>query len=193
MMKLAPFSITAALVAFLTIAPVHAGDAPPIAMPDDATEVTYVGDAGSLTFSSAKPVKELADFYRNVAKEKGWSETPSVINKDNMAVLNFMAGDDEVSITVMTMGDKTQVMAEGAALENKTAASADSANSDSGSSDASAQPAEAAPALVAMDHDGLPMPDGLGNQGSTNTLYSKAVNFSAPNSVADIVAFEPFR
>jgi hypothetical protein len=188
MAKFAPISITAALVLFLATAPFttigHAGDAPPLAMPDDATDVVYSGDAGSLTFNSAKPVKELADFYRNAAKEKGWSETPSVINRDNMAVLTFIAGEDEVNITVMTMGDKTQVAAEGAALETNTAANADSA-----SSDASVQPAEAAPPLVAMDKDGLPIPDGLGNQGSTATLYSKAVNFSAPNSVADIVAF----
>jgi hypothetical protein len=184
MTKLAPFSVIASLFVLLVTAPVHAGDAPPLAMPDDASEVVYSGDAGSLTFNSAKSVKELAEFYRGEAKKKGWSETPSVINRDNMAVLDFMAGDDEVNITVMTMGDKTMVTAEGSALESKTAASADT-----GSGDAPAQPAEAAPALVAMDKDGLPMPDGLGNQGSTTTLYSKAVNFSAPNSVADIVAF----
>ena len=184
MAKFAPFSLIAALFVFLATAPVHAGDAPPLAMPDDASEVVYSGDAGSLTFNSAKSVKELAEFYRGEAKKKGWSGTPSVINRDNMAVLTFMAGDDEVNITAMTMGDKTMVTAEGSALESKTEASADA-----GSGDASAQPAEAAPPLVAMDKDGLPMPDGLGNQGSTTTLYSKAVNFSAPNSVVDIVAF----
>ncbi len=190
MTKLTPFSLIAALFAFFLVAsPAYAGDAPPLAMPDDASEVVYSGDAGSLTFNSAKSVKELAEFYRGEAKKKGWSETPSVINRDNMAVLNFMAGDDEVNITAMTMGDKTMVTAEGSALESKAAASADAGNSDDSNSDASAQPAETAPPLVAMDKDGLPMPDGLGNQGSTTTLYSKAVNFSAPNSVADIVAF----
>ena len=184
MAKFAPFSLIAALFVFLVTAPAYAGDAPPLAMPDDASEVVYSGDAGSLTFNSAKSVKELAEFYRGEAKKNGWSETPSVINRDNLAVLTFMAGDNDVNITAMTMGDKTMVTAEGSALESKTAASADA-----GSSDAATQPAEAAPPLVAMDKDGLPMPDGLGNQGSTTTLYSKAVNFSAPNSVADIVAF----
>jgi hypothetical protein len=190
MTKLTTFSLIAALFAFfLVTSPAFAGDAPPLAMPDDASEVVYSGDAGSLTFNSAKSVKELAEFYRGEAKKKGWSETPSVINRDNMAVLTFMAGDDEVNITAMTMGDKTMVTAEGSALESTAAASADAGNGDDSNSAASAQPAETAPPLVAMDKDGLPMPDGLGNQGSTTTLYSKAVNFSAPNSVADIVAF----
>jgi hypothetical protein len=189
MAKLAPFSLIAVFFVSLVTSLAYAGDAPPLAMPDDAAEVDYSGDAGSLTFNSAKSVKELAEFYRGEAKKKGWSETPSVINRDNMAVLNFMAGEEDVNITVMTMGDKTMVTAQGSALESKAAASADTGNGEGGSSDASTQPAEATPPLVAMDKDGLPMPDGLGNQGSTTTLYSKAINFSAPNSVADIVAF----
>ena len=153
----------------------------PLVLPDDAADVTYDGNAGSLSFSSAKPVKELAELYRDEAKKKGWSETPSVINQDNMAVLTFTVGEDEVNITVMKMGDTTQVEAQGSALETKGTASADAGGGDT--------PTEAAPPLVAIDKDGLPIPDGLGNQGSSSTLYSKGVNFSAPNSVADIVAF----
>ena len=158
--------------------------AAPLPLPDDAADVSYDGAGGSLSFTSSKPVKDLADLYRAEGQKKGWSEIPSVINSDIMSVLTFTAGDDEVSITVMKMGDHTQVQAEGSALETKGTTSADA-----GSDEASSPPAEAAPPLVAIDHDGLPIPDGLGNQGSTSTLYSKGINFSAPNSVADIVAF----
>ena len=153
----------------------------PLAMPDDASAVVYDGDSGSLSFSSAKPVKDLAAFYRDLAKQQGWQEQPSVINQDNMAVLTFMTkGDDVATITVMKMGEQSQVTAEGKALETKGAATADAGGTPA---------ADAAPPLVAIDKDGLPIPDGLGNMGSTRTQFSHAVNFSAPNSVADIVAF----
>ncbi len=165
--------------------PALADDAkPPLPMPDDASGVTYDGESGSLTFSTAKPVKDLTIFYRDYAKQHGWKEQPSVINKDNMAVLTFMAnGDDVANITVMKMGEQSQVTAEGPALEAKGGAGAASTAA------AASSDAPAAPPLVAIDKDGLPIPDGLGNMGSTRTQFSHAVNFSAPNSVADIVAF----
>ena len=172
------------LIALLHMAtPALADDVkPPLAMPDDASSVVYDGDSGSLSFSSAKPVKDLAAFYRDLAKQQGWQEQPSVINQDNMAVLTFMTkGDDVATITVMKMGEQSQVTAEGKALETKGAATADAGGT--------TPAADAAPPLVAIDKDGLPIPDGLGNMGSTRTQFSHAVNFSAPNSVADIVAF----
>ena len=156
----------------------------PLAMPDDAAEVAYDGNAGSLAFSSAMTVRVLADFYRAEAKKKGWSETPSVINKDNMSVLTFTSGEDALGLTIMALGNKTQVEAEGSFLENKGNASTAAA-----SSDASSQPATDAPALVAVDRNGLPLPDGMGNSGSSSSMFSKSVNFSAPNSVADVVNF----
>ncbi len=156
---------------------------PPLAMPDDASAVVYDGESGLLTFSSGKPVKELAAFYRDLAKKHAWQEQPSVINKDKMVVLTFMvSGDDVANITVMKMGEQSEVTAEGTALEAKGGLVADAGK-------APAADASTAPPLVAMEKDGLPMPDGLGNMGSTSTLYSHGVNFSAPNSVADIVAF----
>ena len=86
--------------------------APPLPMPDDATEIAYDGEAGTLAFSSAKSVKDVAAFYRDLAKKNGWKETPSVINKDNMSVLTFVAGENDVGFTIMALGDKTQVEAQ---------------------------------------------------------------------------------
>ena len=170
----------AALLSFAS--PAFAEDAkPPLPMPDDATDVTYDGESGSLTFSSAMPVKDLAAFYRDMAKQHGWKEQPSVINKDNMAVLTFMAnGDDVANVTVMKMGDQSQVTADGTAFESKGGAGAD-ANAAASADAGKATDAPAAPSLVAIDKDGLPIPDGLGNMGSTRTAFSHAVNFSAPN------------
>ena len=173
------------LTALLGLAsPAFADDKPPIPMPDDATDVTYDGDSGALDFSSAKPVKDLAVFYRDIAKQHGWKELPSVINKDNMAVLTFVAnGDNVATFTVLRMGDQSQVTAAGPALESKGGAGDQAAAADT------SQAAAAAPPLTAVDKEGLPIPDGLGNMGSSATQFSKAVNFSAPNSVADIVTF----
>ena len=112
----------------------------PLAMPDDAAEVAYDGDAGSLAFSSAMPIKVLVDFYRAEAKKKGWSETPSVINNEKMSVVTFTTGEDALGITIMALGDKTQVEAEGTFLEGKAAPNVAAA-----SSDTSAQPSAAAP------------------------------------------------
>ena len=175
------------LTAILSFAmPSLADDKPPVPMPDDAAEVAYDGDAGTLAFSSAKPVKELAEFYRSLAKKNGWKEIPSVINKDNMSVLTFTAGDNDVGFTIMALGDKTQVEAQGTVLESKSGAD-QQAKADDAPAAPAAPAADAAP-LVATDSHGLPLPDGVSsslNQYNDNVRLS----FIAPNSVADIVAF----
>lgn len=189
MARLSLFTRALFLGAFLHFAaPAFADDAkPPLPMPDDASEVTFDGESGSLTFSSAKPVKELAGFYRDMAKSMGWKETPTVINKDNMVVLTFTAnGDDVANITVMRMGDQSEVTAEGTALEAKGGAG-ETAKADDAPAAPVAAPADTPP-LVATDNHGLPMPDGMSsslNQYNDNIRLS----FIAPNSVADIVAF----
>ena len=181
------------LTAFLGLTPLaYADDAkPPLPMPDDASDVTYDGAGGSLNFSSAKPVKAIAGFYRDLAKQHGWKEQPSVINKDNMAVLTFTANDDDVAnITVMRMGDQSQVTAVGSAFESKEGAGAD-AKTEAKADDAPAAPVPAKadlPPLVAVEKHGLPMPDGMSS--SINEFNDNIkLSFIAPNSVADIVAF----
>ena len=180
-------SFTACFVTalFLLAAPVQADDKPPIPMPDDATDVTYDGAGGALDFFSAKSVKDLAAFYRDIAKQHGWKEQASVINNDNMQVLTFVVdGDNVATFTVMKMGTSSQVTAAGPALEANGGAGEPAA-----ASDTQTVPAAAAPPLVAVDRGGLPIADGMGNNGSSSTSFSRSVNFSAPNSVADVVAF----
>ena len=183
MAKYATSALAVLLSGFLSLAaPAFADDAtPPLPMPDDATDVTYDGASGSLNFSSAKPVKELAGFYRNIAKQHGWKEEASVINKDNMAVLTFMAGGDDVAtITVMKMGAQSQVTAEGSALEAKGGAGEATKADDEAPAAPVAAPANLPP-LVATDTHGLPLPDGMSsslNQYNDNMKLS----FIAPNS-----------
>ncbi len=181
-----PF-VALCLISLLHFAtPALADVTPPVPMPDDAAEVAYDGDAGTLAFSSAKPVKELAAFYRALAKKNGWKEIPSVINKDIMSVLTFVAGDNDVGFTIMALGEKTQVEAQGTALESKGGAGETPKVVDAQAAPVAA-PADTPP-LVATDNHGLPMPDGMSsnfNQYNDNIKLS----FIAPNSVADIVAF----
>ena len=185
-------SLTFFVAALLTFAaPAFADDNPPLPMPDDASAVSYDGSSGSLDFNSANSVKDIAAFYRNVAKQQHWTEVPSVINKDNMVVLNFGAGGNEVAdITVMRMGEKTKVKIEGMALRVKGDAASKQAAAEE---DAPAAAAPAAPAgdvapLVATDDNGLPEPQGVSS--SMNIINGdKDLSFSVPNAVADVVAF----
>ena len=183
-------SFTACFVTalFLLASPAYADDKPPIPMPDDATDVTYDGESGALDFSSAKPVKDLASFYRDIAKQHGWQEQTSVIHNDNMAVLTFTAnGDNVATFTVMKMGASSQVTAAGPALESKGGADDKAAAADAPQAAPIAPPADMAP-LVATDNNGLPMPEGV-SSGMSTINGDKVLDFSVPNSVADVVAF----
>ena len=183
------------LTTFLGLTPLaYADDAkPPLPMPDDASDVVYDAGSGSLDFSSAKSVKDLAAFYRDVAKKQGWKEQPSVINKDNMVVLDFgVKGSEVANITVMRMGDASNVTVEGDALKGKDSGDATAdAKADTKADDAPAAPVPAKadlPPLVAVEKHGLPMPDGMSS--SINEFNDNIkLMFIAPNSVADIVAF----
>jgi hypothetical protein len=50
-------------------------------------------------------------------KGQGRDSRSSVINNANMVVLNFAKGGKSVSFTIMRMGDKTNVLADGSALK----------------------------------------------------------------------------
>jgi hypothetical protein len=50
-------------------------------------------------------------------KGQGWDSRSSVINNANMVVLNFAKGGKSVSFTIMRMGNKTNVSADGSALK----------------------------------------------------------------------------
>lgn len=88
----------------------------PVPLPENAEDVKFEGGDGRLQFSSASSVKALSTFYRSTLKSSGWKEQPSVINQPNMAVMAFSKGGKSISMTVMQMGPKVNVRADGSGL-----------------------------------------------------------------------------
>jgi hypothetical protein len=87
-----------------------------VPLPENAEGVKFEGDEGRLEFSSASSVKALTAFYRASLKPAGWKEQPSVINQPNMAVMEFAKNGKSISMTVMQMGPKVNVSANGSGL-----------------------------------------------------------------------------
>ncbi|UVO29209.1 hypothetical protein [Bradyrhizobium arachidis] len=88
----------------------------PVPLPETAESVKFEGEDGRLEFSSTSSVKALSTFYRVTLKNAGWKEQPSVINQPNMAVMEFLKGSKSISMTVMQMGPKVNVSANGSGL-----------------------------------------------------------------------------
>lgn len=93
----------------------------PVPLPENAEGVKFEGGDGQLEFSSASSVKALSSFYRTALKSSGWKEQPSVINQPNMAVMAFAKGGKSISMTVMQMGPKVNVRADGSGLVTEAA------------------------------------------------------------------------
>lgn len=93
----------------------------PVPLPETAEGVTFEGGDGRLEFSSTSTVKALSTFYRTTLKSSGWKEQPSVINQPNMAVMTFSRGGKSISMTVMQMGPKVNVRANGSGLVTEAA------------------------------------------------------------------------
>ncbi|PSO20550.1 hypothetical protein [Bradyrhizobium sp. MOS003] len=93
----------------------------PVPLPENAEGVSFEGGDGRLEFSSASSVKALSTFYRATLKGSGWKEQPSVINQPNMAVMAFSRGGKSISMTVMQMGPKVNVRANGSGLVTEAA------------------------------------------------------------------------
>ena len=136
-----------------TLRPLAGSDAP-VPLPETAEDIEFSG--GRLEFNSASSIKAVAAFYRSTMKEQGWNEGSSVINNANMVVLNFSKARKAVSFTIMRMGNKTNVTADGSAL--KVAAAPGAAPSDkTAAADTPSQPATADD-LIAEESGGLPVP-----------------------------------
>ncbi|MGJ4880545.1 hypothetical protein [Bradyrhizobium sp. HKCCYLRH3097] len=123
-----------------------AGNPAPIALPETAEAVSFDGDRGQLAFKSASSVKTLAGFFRSTLKTAGWKEAPTVIDNPTMARLEFSAKGKSVAFTIMQMGPKVSVTADGTGL---LAAARPSA---------AARPAKDATPLEADPGSALPVP-----------------------------------
>lgn len=88
----------------------------PVPLPETAEGVKFTGDEGQLEFSSTSSVKALTAFYRASLKTAGWKEQPSVINQPSMSVMEFSKGGKTISFTMMQMGPRVNVRADGTGL-----------------------------------------------------------------------------
>ncbi|SMX62245.1 conserved exported protein of unknown function [Bradyrhizobium sp. ORS 285] len=141
----------------------------PIALPETAEAVEFDGSQGRLEFKSGSSVKALAGFFRSTLKAAGYKEAPTVIDNPTMAHLDFSAKGKSVSFTIMQMGPKVNVTADGTGLlaTAKPAAGAKAA----------AQPAADAAPLEADPGSVLPV---LKERSATSLSTSKAPGFDQP-------------
>lgn len=156
----------------------------PVPMPDTAEDVEYDGADGKLEFNSESSLKSVADFYRSAMKEQGWQSQSSVINNANMVVLNFAKAGKSISFTIMRMGDKTNVAADGSGL--KVAAAQSAAPS------AKAEPANApasAEDLEVEESGGLPVPKRHTMTEGTTTPFRHDLKANVPLSLTDVLGF----
>jgi hypothetical protein len=177
----------------LSDAPLHAlaPQTTPIPVPEGAENLDFKADDGRLEFDSASSVKALAAFYRGALKATGWHETPSVINKPNMVVMEFSKGAKTLSFTVMQMGPKVNVSADGSGL---VTADADPAAADDANSDAAAS--AAAKALEAEPDSALPVPKqhsmssiGSSQPNGGETPFRHELQASVPAELGAVLAF----
>jgi hypothetical protein len=151
-------------------------------VPDTAEDVEFDGADGKLEFSSPSSLSAVADFYRSTMKGQGWDSRSSVINNANMVVLNFAKGGKSVSFTIMRMGNKTNVSADGSAL--KVAAGRPAAPQ------SNAVPAKAsAEDLEAEESGGLPVPKRHTMSEGTKTPFRRELKASVPLELADVLGF----
>jgi hypothetical protein len=154
----------------------------PVPVPDSAEDVEFDGADGKLEFSSSSGLKAVADFYRSAMKGQAWAAGSSVINNANMVVLDFSKSGKSVSFTIMRMGNKTNVSAEGSGL--KVAGARSTASS------ATAPPAPASAAdLEAEESGGLPLPKRHTMSEGTKTPFRRELKASVPLELADVLGF----
>jgi hypothetical protein len=168
-------------------AAVSGGDAKgaPVPVPADAEDVEYEAADGRLEFSSAASVKSLADFYRAEMKQAGWQERTSVINRLNMVVLNFSKSDKAVSFTIMQMGAKANVSADGSGLKTAAAASADKPQSSAAAAAAAPEPGD----LDVEESGGLPVPKRHTMSEGSQTQFRHGLKASVPLDLTAVLGF----
>lgn len=156
----------------------------PVPVPHTAEDVDFAD--GKLEFSSPSSVRAVADFYRSTMRQQGWQSQNSVINNANMVVLNFTKSRSTVSFTIMKMGDKTNVSANGSAL--KAAAVVTPAAPGVARADMPSQPATADD-LIVEESGGLPVPKRRTMAQSERTPFRRELTASVPLDLSAVLGF----
>ncbi len=154
-----------------------AGNDAPVPIPETSEEVEFAD--GKLEFNSVSSVKSISDFYRSKMKGLGWQAQSSTINNANMVVLSFSKARQTISFTIIRMGNRTNVSANGTGLEvasSKTAAMA------------AATPAVTED-LEAEDSGGLPVLKRHSMVASSNTPFRRELTASVPLDLSAVLGF----
>ena len=162
-----------------------AANTAPVPVPENAEDVEFDGDDGKLEFSSPSSPKSVADFYRAIMKQQGWGSQSSVINNSNMVVLNFSKAGKAVSFTIMKMGPKTNVTAEGPALN--VAGGKPSAEKTAAAETAS-QPATEDD-LIVEESGGLPIPKRHTLAVGDKSPFRRSVTVNVPLDLKIVLEF----
>ena len=171
-----------------TLRPLAGNDAP-VPVPEGAEDIEF--DSGRLEFTSASNVKSVADFYRSTMKQQGWGAQSSVINNANMVVLNFSKAGKSVSFTIMKMGNKTNVSADGSRSEScrRQAGRAGRRASDKTAPPTRRRQPATEDDLIAEESGGLPMPKRHTMSEGTKTPFRRELNANVPLNLADVLGF----
>lgn len=163
----------------------------PVPLPENAEGVKFEGDDGQLEFSSTSSVKALTAFYRASLKPAGWKEQPSVINQPNMAVMEFSKSGKSISMTVMQMGPKVNVSANGSGLVIAAAKPVEAK-----STQARAAQAKSKEPLTLDPDSALPVPTQHSSTGLSSTKFPGSdqsfrteLEASIPAELGEVLAF----
>ncbi|WP_445218815.1 hypothetical protein ACKWRH_00030 [Bradyrhizobium sp. Pa8] len=163
----------------------------PVPLPENAEDVKFEGSDGRLQFSSTSSVTALGTFYRASLKNAGWKEQPSVINQPNMAVMEFSKAGKSISMTVMQMGPKVNVSANGTGLVVAAAKPVESK-----SAEAKPIQAKSTEPLKPDPDAALPVPTQRSSSGVSSTKFPgsdqsfrKELEASIPAELSDVLAF----
>ncbi len=163
----------------------------PVPLPENAESVKFEGDDGRLEFSSTSSVKALTAFYRASLKPAGWKEQPSVINQPNMAVMEFSKSGKSISMTVMQMGPKVNVSANGSGLVIAAAKPAEVK-----STQAKAVQTKSKEPLTPDPNSALPVPTQRSSTGLSSTKFPGSdqsfrteLEASVPAELGEVLAF----
>ncbi len=168
----------------------------PVPLPENAEGVKFEESAGRLEFTSASSVQTLATFYRASLKTAGWKEQPSVINQPNMAVMNFSRSGKSISMTVMQMGPKVTVRADGTGLVVAGAKPVEAKAAQGKSVEAKAEQAKASEPLTLDPESALPVPSQRSSRGISSSKFPGSdqsfrteLEASIPASLSEVLAF----
>jgi hypothetical protein len=156
---------------------VAADNKTPVPVPDGAEDVEFDSAEGKLEFTSGASPAAVAEFYRAAMKQQGWDSRSSPINNANMVVLDFAKAGKSVSFTIMRMGPKTNVSADGSGLKVASAKSAE------------APPPASAEDLEVEESGNLPVPKRHTMSEGTTTPFRHELTASVPLALTDVLGF----